>query len=643
VSVLQANCPSCAAQIEFTKGSTIVVVCPFCRSAVSRTDRKLEDLGKVAEILDTQSPLKIGLKGEYFGQRFELTGRAQLQHSLGGFWDEWYAIFSNGWVGWLAEAQGKFYMTFFQPLAAGEQVPEFDYLEVGQAISFAKNAFVIAEKGVATSLGAEGEIPYKLVPNERNSFADLQGKDHAFGTIDYSSNPPFVFVGKQVTLADIGLANAKLAERKVVNVATDSLGCPNCGGALSLIAPDKAERVTCPFCDSLLDINQGKLSWLKSLQPSPDTHTFDLQIGAEGTFADGKKMKIAGAVVRSVTNDGVKYFWHEYLLYNPTIGFRWLIHSDNHWNFVEPINIADVINSGTNVSFGGKSYKIFQDAAAVVEYVKGEFYWRVEAGETVRSVDFVKAPIMISSEMTGSEINWSQGTYTPVTDIEKAFGISDLPKPWSVAPNQPFGGWFYVKYGFAMLGLLLIASIFMIPFTAISSVVLNESVNLTAPVSPATSQIAFSKPFEIKANRNVQITASAPVNNSFIELDIDLINETNDEIESVTIPIEFYSGVDEGESWSEGGTSKDVAMSSLPAGKYTLRVEGTWQNTKQPMLVSVKVEQGVTRGLNFVCAFIILLLLPLVNLIRYWMFESNRWSESMFTTSDTDSDDSGDE
>ena len=57
--------------------------------------------------MDSESPLKLGLKGEFNGNRFELTGRAQLRHELGGFWDEWYATFSNGWVGWLAEAQGK--------------------------------------------------------------------------------------------------------------------------------------------------------------------------------------------------------------------------------------------------------------------------------------------------------------------------------------------------------------------------------------------------------------------------------------------------------------------------------------------------------------------------------------------------------
>ena len=99
MSVLKANCPSCAAPIEFQKGSTIVLICPFCRSAVARTDRGLEDLGRVAEIVDSQSPLKLGLKGEFKGQRFQLTGRAQLRHELGGVWDEWYATFSNGWVG----------------------------------------------------------------------------------------------------------------------------------------------------------------------------------------------------------------------------------------------------------------------------------------------------------------------------------------------------------------------------------------------------------------------------------------------------------------------------------------------------------------------------------------------------------------
>ena len=84
MTALQANCPSCAAPIEFKAGSTIVLLCPFCRSAIARTDRALRDLGKVAEIADSQSPLKLGLKGSFKGNRFELTGRAQLRLEMGG-------------------------------------------------------------------------------------------------------------------------------------------------------------------------------------------------------------------------------------------------------------------------------------------------------------------------------------------------------------------------------------------------------------------------------------------------------------------------------------------------------------------------------------------------------------------------------
>jgi len=131
----------------------------------------------------------------------------------------------------------------------------------------------------------------------------------------------------------------------------------------------------------------------------------------------------------------------------------------------------------------------------------------------------------------------------------------------------------------------------------------------------------------------VRISASAPVSNSYATLDIDLINEQNSEVESVEIPIEYYQGVEDGESWTEGSKSNDATLSSLPAGKYTLRVEGTWQNFTQPLPVSVRVEQNVTRGCNFFFAFILLGIVPLLSLIRKFMFESRRWSESMFNSS----------
>ena len=641
MSVLKANCPNCAGPIEFKSGSTIVLVCPFCRSAVARTDRKLEDLGKVAEIVQSQSPLKLGLRGEFNGNKFELTGRAQIGHEAGGIWDEWYATFSNGWVGWLAEAQGKFYLTFYKPLPEGTKVPPFESLQVGKPVEEIQNQvpLVVTEKGTATSIAADGEIPYKLEPNEKSNYADLQGKGKAFGTIDYSTDPPFVFVGQEVSLEEIGLGNAKPAEREARTVASEAMNCPNCGGTLELVAPDKSERVTCPYCNSLLDINQGNLKYLGALKPSPAPQEFVLEIGAEGTIK-GTKMKVIGAMTRSVTFDGVKYYWNEYLLYNPSVGFRWLVHSDNHWSYVESVNPAEidvkaVVGQKYNAKYKGKNFRIFQDAPATVEYVKGEFYWRVEQGEKVRAVDFVAPPLMLSQEVTDKEVNWSVGTYMTNKEVEKIFGVKNLPKPWSVAPNQPFTGGFYIKAGLAMIALLFVVAFFMGIVSGLDDLAYAEEVTLKKLPNRNAVRTVFTQKFKLEGDSNVRITARAPASfrNSWAELDFDLVNEESTRVESIPVTIEYYSGVDSDGAWTEGSKTEDATASAVPEGTYIMRIQGTWGQWQKDLPLTVKVEQNVIRGTNFCLALFVLGIIPLFALFRKFAFESKRWSESMFGSS----------
>ncbi len=643
MSVLKANCPSCAGPIEFKAGSTIVIVCPFCRSVVSRTDRKLEDLGKVAEIVQSKSPLKLGLRGDYKGNKFELTGRAQIKHGAGGFWDEWYATFSNGWVGWLAEAQGKFYMTFYKPLPEGFQIPDFETIQPGQRFDglSKETHLIVNEKGTATYIAADGEIPYELNPKEQSNYADLVGKNGVFATIDYSNDPPYLFYGQELTLADMGLADKRSAERETKMASAEAMGCPNCGGTLELKVPDKSERVTCPYCNSLLNINEGNLEYLKALKPNPAPEKLLLEIGSKGSFADfedGVELEVIGAMTRSVTFDGVKYFWNEYLLYNPKVGFRWLVQSDNHWNFVNSANAAELEVSrpkaGVNpsVKFNGKTYKIFQDTAARVEYVKGEFYWRVEQGERVNAADFVAPPFMLSQEMNQNEVTWSLGTYVKPEVIEKAFDIPNLPKPWTVAPNQPFEGGGLIKYGLLLVGILLVVSVFMIPLAGWGSTPLNQVITLKPMQRANTGQIMFSQEFDLQPNQNVQITAAADIDrNTWAEMNIDLVNSKNNEIEAVQIPLGFYAGVTDGETWSEDNRTSSATISSVPGGKYKLRVEGFRQKYLKPLAVRVKVEQNVTRGVNFLLAFLFVVLGPIIGIFRKVSFESKRWSESMFS------------
>ena len=653
MSVLVANCPACGAPVEFKSGQSIVVICNYCRSAVARTDRDLRDLGKVAEIVETGSPLDIGIRGKWRDIPFELTGRAQLGHEMGGQWDEWYATFSNGWLGWLAEAQGRFYLTFQRPVPENVQLPSFDQLQLGQSVSGLPwpAPLMVAETGRAKALGAKGEIPYLLTPGETYFYADLSGANGSFGTLDYNETPPLVFLGQQVTLAEIGITSTRTPEREQRQVDAAHLGCPNCGGALELRAPDKTERVTCPNCNSLLDVNQGQLSFLKALEQP----TFQpvIPIGATGDLPEGK-MTVIGAMSRSVTIEGTQYFWAEYLLYNPQIGFRWLVHSDEHWNYVQAVPPGEVFEVASSVRFRGKSYKIFQDAPARVECVLGEFYWKVEAGEGVRGVDYVSPPYILSKEVTTAyvpdstnpektratgEINWSLGTYVTPTQIEKSFGVSGLTRPSGVAPNQPYlHKWIY-KYWIILILAALLVSFAVFITSGSSREVFSQSVTLQPLPNADGTQVFFSEPFEMAGRRNIRIIGESPVQNTWVYLEADLINEETGVVQSVPIEISYYQGVEDGESWTEGAQRDSIDTSALPGGKYVLRLEGQWEKWQLPATVSVRIVQNVSNGFNLLLLLIGLSIVPIIMGIYHISFERRRWSESMFSGGDSSDDD----
>jgi hypothetical protein len=633
----QATCPSCGSQIVFKLGSSIVVVCAHCNSAVARTDRDIKDLGKVAALVDTNSPLKVGLQGNFGGMPFELTGRAQIKHQLGGLWDEWYAHFSDGGWGWLAEAQGKYYITFPKQL---DGTLAFDQFAVGEAAPACGAGYIVAEMGVGAYAGAEGEIPFELTPGEQYQYADLVGPENRFATVDFGpadekEDKPLFFAGHETTLALLGIKPASEQEpAQVKQVKTAAVSCPKCAGALELRAPDHTQRVGCPYCGALLDCTQGNLKFLEALDVKGKPV---LPLGKTAEF-DGVTMTVIGFAVRSVTIEGTKYFWHEYLLYGVPTGFRWLVHSDNHWTYVEPVHIAAVTKSGNDMLFRKRTFKRFQDAQAVVEYVVGEFYWKVSVGETVTASDFVSPPEMLSCEVSGDaksgEVNWSLGSYVPVAVIEKKFGVTGLPKPSTVGACQPFPhrgvyrwfGWF-----------LLIATVMvlLVHLTSPERVVFDKAVDFPAAQNAEAGQVFFSEPFNLEGNKNLLVKGHATANNSWVFLEGDLIHEESGTIQPFELPIEYYHGVEDGEAWSEGGPDEAVFLAAVPAGKYTLRLALT-QSTPGPAHVNVTVVQGVARWINDVLLLLALAVIPLFVLIWEQSFESSRWKESMYGPSSGD-------
>ncbi|HTN77955.1 MAG TPA: DUF4178 domain-containing protein, partial [Pirellulaceae bacterium] len=203
---IEAPCPACGAPVEFRVSSSLVTVCAYCHSVVARGDRELKDLGKVAALVETDSPLELGLTGKFRDKPFEIVGHVQYRHAAGGVWDEWYAAFPGDRWGWIAEAQGRIYLTFRAKKSQATALPDADMLLVGAQLDLGEaGTLVVQEIGTATLIAAAGELPYEPEPGKPHRYADLSGTGQRFGTVDLDAAPPQLFLGNQVTLAALGI------------------------------------------------------------------------------------------------------------------------------------------------------------------------------------------------------------------------------------------------------------------------------------------------------------------------------------------------------------------------------------------------------------------------------------------------------
>lgn len=634
--MMQTTCPSCGAQISFKAKSSVMGVCQYCHSLLLRADAKLEEVGKVADLLDLKTPLYSGITGNYQGVNFQITGRTQIRHELGGIWTEWYAYFADGRWGWITEAQGRFYVTFVRQV---DRLPDFNSLVVGQPATGLSLPvrLVVAEKGIAEYLGAEGEIPFYFTPGERYYYADLSGQQSEFATIDYSEQQPLIFIGRMVSLADLGVhpqtpvSSAAMADLPAQQVAVEKLNCPNCGGPLELRAPDQTERIACPYCGSLLDVNQGKLKFIKALAKPQNPF---IPLGAVAEF-DGEPMTVVGYMMRSTVVDRVEYLWEEFLLYNPKVGFGWLVRADDHWVYARSAPPGEITEGFKQATYKGKTYKLFNLNPAKVVCVMGEFYWKVEVGETTMASDYVRAGEMLSKEVSSTssgtgEVNWSHGYYVYPDEIAKKFQIEQIPTPAKPGPCEPFKHQYIFKYWGLSLLILFLAGIFF-AITSSNYLVYNTTLNLQPLANNSTAtQVFFSEQFSLSPRRNVCIIATSPVDNSWVYFEGDLINEDTGLVQAFSAPIEYYHGVTDGESWKEGAQTTEVYVSSLPEGRYTLRIEAQWEKWQQPTKLSIEIVQGRARFVYFALALAFVSLVPIVVLFMKISFENRKWQESAF-------------
>lgn len=641
-----AACGGCGAQLVFEVGSSQVKVCEFCQYVSVRTPQGIESRGKVAAVIPTGARLAQGAVGIYQGTSFRLAGRLQLGWAQGA-WDEWHVAFEDGRWGWLAEAGGRYFISF---LSSQDEAPSFEAVRPGAAVSLPGfGRFVVTDAREAWYVGASGELP-EVFPLDGSvvRLADLSGEDGAFATFDYGQSndaPPAVFVGREVTLEDLRIETEHL-HVELARTSARELVCPHCKAPLELINPGEAVRVTCSHCASLLSLQEGELGFVAALRPPP----LQWKLGSRAQF-DGRDYRVAGWMERECHVDGEAYSWEEYLLYDAKRAtYRYLVVSDGHWSFVTPISAGDVKLHFRHARWKGIDFKPFSSTVARVKSVWGEFPWAVTRGETVRVTDYIAPPVGLSEERSASETVWSHARYLPPSEVWEGFGLAGVepPKAQGVAAMQPNPWKATAKEtarfaAFACLAALVVfvllamrasnAELVKMSVTLQPGQVIGGDEPLELPPelagSPNHTSVVFSEPFRIaRSGRNLRIRMRSNVRQSWVWVQGSLFDEGTGEVRSFDMESSNYWGRDSDGSWVEDKLRHTKFLSSMPEGTWVLRVEAQWPKNAPPPEILLNLTSSVARGSHFFFVVFLLILPPAFFALRAAIFEGARWQQA---------------
>lgn len=404
-----------------------------------------------------------------------------------------------------------------------------------------------------------------------------------------------------------------------------SFNCPKCGATLSIVALGKTVAVSCKSCQSLIDVSDPNYKILAEYHDKMK-YTPYVPLGVKGTVG-GKKFMCIGFMKRS---DG-PYQWSEYLLFNPYEGFRWLFEYEGHWTLYKKIKTIPKVHHH-HAKYMQSNYDLFNKGTAKVDFVIGEFYWRVQAGDKASVTDYIHPPFSLSREKTEQELIWMHGRYIEGHQVQKAFRIKDAPpQPVGVAPNQPSPHLKQTKQLWGQFGIFL-SIIFIAQMLRVFSAG-NQNL-LTYKIPKVEKEVTLISPsFYVDGKKsNLQIKANTNVGNSWVYHDVLLVHKETGKGIPAAVEASYYSGYSGGEHWSEGSKKATEMVYNVPAGEYYLSIKSqlggrSWMNTTS----TLSVKRDVVVWSNLWITLFLLALYPLLKLFRKRGFEVQRWSNSDFS------------
>jgi len=587
----ELSCPNCGAVQERTNPGIQVIVCDRCDSTLYDRDGVLAQ-GERSVVAEPRSDIVVGAEGRLANLSVEVIGRVQLAYA-GGRWDEWYVRDREGRDLWLVEDERR-YALEWSVEAPQAITPE---LQIGDHVTLDGATFEVRETGPGRVEGGEGQLPRSFRPGEAIRYVDLAEIDgDRLLLVEFGDDGPEAFEGR--ALAPEHVVFPPRPDRPPATDAPEAstITCANCGSGVFL--PKQAERAvqaTCTHCDSVLALDEAGTAVVTG---QVKKSRLLLDVGDEGTV-DGMKGEV---IARMKWRDPEGYITQEFLLYCPDHGYVYLELDNGHLCYTRPVERGPSLNAVKLASYGqtvrhdGKDYKLRARGQQMLVYVDGALPYACEIGSVITSFDLADPPHYLSVEVErrdeGAEVEIFEGEWLPDDGKTVDFGDKAL-DAWDrhtvhIAQPNPWAR----RAGY-VVGAALIAFLNFLAVLATLGASGAEIARFSVPSSAAGGQSVLSPPIEITENAGSVLTVSyhAPgVSNSWVWIDLDWVDPDSEQaLGYVGREVGYYSGVEGGESWSEGSRSSTKYLVAPPAGTYQLEASLEYD---RPVSVEVVVRQG---------------------------------------------------
>lgn len=273
-------------------------------------------------------------------------------------------------------------------------------------------------------------------------------------------------------------------------------------------------------------------------------------------------------------------------------------------------------------------YKIF-DHGFVEKVNSFGFFPNKNENEICEYKDYIAPPSGIAIDIYEDTQLVYQSEYINEKEIEKKFGIKNLPKSNFFGSLRPFP--------INITNTIIVFLFFLISTLLIHIIKTNQNSEKALFTQSLNLQTSRDKeletpPFEINGPiAPLTILVNTDINNNWVATDFELQNLTTKETAYFSKDIEYYEGVEGGESWSEGSSREEFNICGVSSGTYKIKFKPNIDSLDQSSVnYNIKIIWGENDNWNFLIVLFTFLSIIIVLLFLKYNFERQRWFESDF-------------